>query len=41
MIESPTLFRFPFHAMAAEHELQLFATSAPIAARAADRMVAR
>jgi len=39
-MESPTLFRFRFHAMAAEHELQLFAPSGPIAERAAEAAIA-
>jgi thiamine biosynthesis lipoprotein len=37
---SPDLFRFTFRAMAAEHELQLFAASAPLAERAAEAAIA-
>jgi len=39
-MESPALFRFKFHAMAAEHELQLFASSAQLAERAAKAAIA-
>jgi thiamine biosynthesis lipoprotein len=38
-MESTTLFRFQFHAMAAEHELQLFASSAQLAERAAEAAI--
>ena len=39
-MESLALFRFTFHAMAAEHELQLFASSASRAERVAEAAIA-
>src|SRR5258705_1293304 len=39
-METPTLFRFKFHAMAAEHEVQLFASSSQLAEHAAAAAIA-
>ena len=40
LMESPRLFRFKFHAMAAEHDLQLFASSGQLAERVAEAAIA-